>query len=56
LIFSVSEIAKREIPQAIGMLNSFRSKLKEKRGVAGAKAPTEEVARAGLSKSSKKHD
>jgi len=36
------------------MLNSFRNKLNEKRGAAGAKAPVEEAARAGPSKSSKK--
>jgi len=53
-LFLISEIAKREISQAIGMLSSFRNKLNEKRGAAGARAPTTNTARAGLSKSSKK--
>jgi len=52
--FLVSEIAKREIPQAISMLSSFRNKLNEKRTVIGGGAPATDTAQAGCSKSSKK--
>jgi len=46
----LAEIAKKEIPQAIGMLHSFKNKLNEKRGATGAKPRAEEGARAGPSK------
>ena len=46
--FLVSEIAKREILLAVGMLSSFRNKLNEKRGAAGAKTPTADVGQAPL--------
>jgi len=44
------EIAKREIPKAIGMLHSFKNKLNEKRGATSAKPCAKEGARAGPSK------
>jgi len=46
----LAEIAKREIPQAVGMLHSFKNKLNEKRGATNAKPRAEEGARAGPSK------
>jgi len=46
----LAEIAKKEIPQAVGMLHSFKNKLNEKRGAVGAKPRTEEGSRGGPSK------
>jgi len=46
----LAEIAKREIPQAVAMLHSFKNKLNEKRGAAGAKPRVEEGSRWGPSK------
>ena len=47
----LAEIAKKEIPQAVGMLHSFKNKLTEKRGAVGAKPRTEEGSWGGLPRS-----
>jgi len=51
-----AEIAKREIPQAVGMLHSFKNKLNEKRGATSARPRVEESARAGPSKKRGRED
>ena len=53
-LFFVSTIAKRGIPQAVGMLSGFKNKLNQKRSAIGTGPTPTEAARVSSSKNPKK--